>query len=124
MAKIKKKVTSSDKVKNHPDVNKIVRIKKNRGGVKDTIKEEEYRAEESTTNRSNPANMLRAGQALVGLSKGVTLNLGSYQSARIDCWVSRVCNDSEKDIMDNLAEISVILDEQIEYESDQLQIEK
>jgi hypothetical protein len=65
---------------------------------------------------NNPTSSIRAGQAIVGLSKGYSINLGNYESAKVSCWISRVSNDDETAIMDNLAEISGLLDEQLEFE--------
>jgi len=33
----------------------------------------------------------------VGLSRGLTVNLGNYESARIDCWCSRPCKAGEEE---------------------------
>lgn len=66
--------------------------------------------------RTLPQSMLPLNKSLVGISKGLTLNLGSYQSARIDCWMLDMCDSDDKAKMDKLAEMSQMLDEQIEYE--------
>lgn len=58
--------------------------------------------------------------ATVGLSKGMTINLGGYESARISCWISRPTQNNDKSIMDTLAEISTLLDEQLEFEISEL----
>lgn len=41
---------------------------------------------------------------LVGLSAGVTLNLGDYQSLRVDCWISQEVKEGEdrQEIVNNL----------------------
>lgn len=49
---------------------------------------------------------------VVGLSVGVTLNLGDFQSLRVDCWVSQevhegedrqvIVNDLTKELQDNI----------------------
>jgi hypothetical protein len=70
--------------------------------------------------RNNVASTIKKGQTRVGLSKGCTLNMGNYQSAKIDCWIERVVEDDEVVVMDTLADISRILDEHIEYESSNL----
>lgn len=117
MAKIKKKPNAVAKPRNHPDVGFTKKVEKSKGkGAKQVIQE----SERGATQKPSRVNMLSQGEALVGLSKGCTINMGNYQSAKIDCWISRVCPDNEKDIMDNLADIGIMLDEQIEYESSKL----
>lgn|SRR3712207_2419047 len=114
MAKVLRK-----KVKNYEEVSKAVKIEKNLGkGKKEVLKDEEYQSDQ--TNRNNPVNMLKSGQAIVGLTKGCKINMGNYQSAKIDVWISRVCKDEDKAIMDNLADISIMLDEQLEFEQSKL----
>lgn len=56
----------------------------------------------------------------VGFSKGYTINLGNYESARINCWVSKKVKDDERLVLDTMAEISSLIDEQLEYELDEL----
>lgn len=59
--------------------------------------------------------------ATVGLSKGMTINLGNYESARISCWISKPTKTDDKSIMDTMAEISTLLDEQLEFEISELE---
>ena len=50
---------------------------------------------------------------VVGLSVGVTLNLGDFQSLRVDCWISQeahegedrqeIINDLTKELQDNIS---------------------
>lgn len=120
MAKVRKKLNIKARSKNHKDVQTSVEVVKNLGkGDTNTVskKENSPKAE----NRNTPTNMLREGQCIVGLTKGVTINLGNYQSARIDCSITRVVEDSDNVIMDELINISELLDEQLSYESEQLQ---
>lgn len=49
------------------------------------------------------------GTSVVGLSKGATINLGDYESARIDCWISTVVPDSE--VSEAISDISQEIDE-------------
>lgn len=72
----------------------------------------------------NPVSSIPQGKTLVGLAKGTTLNMGNYQSARIDCWIVRVADDNEKSVMDALSDMSALIDEHIEYEVGNLDIEK
>lgn len=73
---------------------------------------------------SNPVNTIPEGRALVGLSKGYTINTGNFESAKINCWISRPCKDDEVEIMNNMAEISQLIDEQIEFEVSELKEEE
>lgn len=54
------------------------------------------------------------GHVLVGLSKGITKNLGDFESARVDCWMSAVVPLEEgTEALDEMSELidSVIDDE-------------
>lgn len=57
------------------------------------------------------------GKATVGLSVGITLNMGDYQSARIDVFMQRNVDDDEVSIKDALTEISDLLHEEIERQA-------
>jgi hypothetical protein len=57
----------------------------------------------------------------VGIAKGVTVNMGNYQSARIDCWIIGECEDDDTAKMNKFVENSGLIDEQIEFENDQLE---
>lgn len=67
-------------------------------------------------------NTLVAGEVRVGISKGATLNLGNYQSARIDFWMERVVNDNEHDITKAYAEMGEELDTLLEEEANSVGI--
>lgn len=114
-----KKLPSKKKVapKNHEEANvDMVHEKREVDGSKTVLKEKGAVQE----NENNPINTIQEGKSIVGLSKGLTINLGNFESARINCWISRVSNDDETEIMDNLVQISDMLDEQIQYEVDEL----
>lgn len=63
-----------------------------------------------TLKEGNPLNKFTPN--VVGLSVGVTLNLGDYQSLRVDCWISQevhegedrqvIVNDLTKELQDNI----------------------
>ena len=95
--------------------------KKNDKGVKETVQKKGTFIEDVET--ENPVSQLPEGKAIVGLSKGYTINLGGYESARINCWISRTSADNEIAIMNNMAEISNLLDEQLEFEISELKEE-
>lgn len=112
----KKQVTPKD----HEEVNTHAVVEKREvDGSKTTVKEKG--ADVETGTESNPVNTLPEGKAIVGLSKGLTINLGGYESARINCWISKISNDDETSIMDSLVQISEMLDEQLQFEIDELE---
>lgn len=118
LAPIKKNVAP----KNHEEVKSDYVVEKSNYGTKEVVKEKGQVVEDSDTvdDSRNIAGALPEGKATVGLSKGVTLNLGNYQSARISCWISRTVNEDDKTVMDTLADISQLIDEQIEFESEEI----
>lgn len=119
MAKLKRKFKTLTKGKNHDEVQVEAELVKSMGGG-DTNTMSQKENCPRTENRNSPTNMLKQGQCIIGLSKGVTLNLGNYQSARIDCTLTRVVEDNEHVVMDELVNISEMLDEQLDYEAQQM----
>lgn len=109
----KKKVTPTKHEEVH--VNTIVE-KREYDGSKTVVKEKGTVQE----NENNPINTIQEGKAIVGLSKGLTINLQNYESARINCWISKVTNDDEISIMDTLVQISGMIDEQLQFEVDEI----
>jgi hypothetical protein len=66
----------------------------------------------------NQAKAKQTGKfATVGLSMGVTLNVGDYQSARVDLYISRNVPDNDKSIDKAIGEISTKILEEIERQS-------
>lgn len=86
-------------------------------GEKEILKEKDNLVK---ANNRSPVHMLQEGQSLVGLSKTIKKNLGNYESADICCWMTDVCGSSDREKLDTLAHISEIIDEQIEYELNEL----
>ena len=115
-----KKLPSKKKVtpKNHEEahVNMVVE-KREYDGSKTVVKEKGVVQE----NENNPINTIQEGKAIVGLSKGLTINLQNYESARVNCWISKVTNDDEVSVMDTLVQISEMIDEQLQYEVDEIE---
>lgn len=72
----------------------------------------------------NPNESIPENKVVVGQSKGYTINLGGYESARINCWISKHTQDDEVSIMNTMAEISQLLDEQLEFEIAELNINR
>lgn len=68
---------------------------------------------EQVIKEGNPENRLENKRDLestiVGLSKGITKNMGNYQTLRIDCWLATPV-DSGKTVGETLENISEILD--------------
>lgn len=63
-------------------------------------------------------NTLIAGEVRVGMSKGATLNMGNYQSARIDFWMERVVEDTQHAVNKAYSDMTIELDQLIEDEAD------
>jgi hypothetical protein len=110
-----KKGSKSTEVKTH------VEIDKNTEDGKEVIKEKGRALE--VADRVQPQTVLKEDTTLVGLSKGTTINMGNYQSARIDCWVVRACRNDEDTVMKNLGDMSLLIDDQINYESEALKMD-
>lgn len=68
-------------------------------------------------------NTLCKGEVRVGMSKGATLNMGNYQSARIDFWMERVVEDSSHAINQAYSDMGDELDSLIDQETEALGIE-
>jgi hypothetical protein len=83
-------------------------VKETDQGIEKTIKGRPMEIEDKL-----PYMVLPEGKTLVGLSKGATVNLGNYQSARIDCWISSICDDNQESIQAKLDEISNIIDSNV-----------
>jgi hypothetical protein len=60
------------------------------------------------------------GFATIGLAKGVTLNMGEYQSARIDVFIQRNVKDDDAVILDEINKISEMLNAELERQSAEL----
>lgn len=73
--------------------------------------------QEDYDNKENPMNK---NQTMVGLSKGYSFNMGNFESAKISCWITVPCENNDEAIMDELARLSSLLDEQIEFEANEL----
>ena len=93
-----------------------VTVKRKGSGTVETVAED--RTEEKT---NSPVKTITTGERLVGMSKGYTINLGNYESAKIDCWMSRVVPDEDTAAMDALAEISDQIDEHLQYLREQIE---
>ena len=63
---------------------------------------------------------INKGEQKIGLSKGVTVNTGNYESARINVWVERIIPEGEKERTKNLQELSEYLDDWLIVESKEL----
>ena len=94
-----------------------------KGKDKEVVREVEMSVSENreVQDGANPKSKLgggaHPGHAVVGLSKGVTLNMGDFQSARIDVFIQRTVVDDDDTIRDTLVEIDEILQDEIERQS-------
>lgn len=101
---------------------------------KKTVSRLEKKAEKNTTvalmegkkvkevlKQGNPAPDTKSLQSsnirIAGLSKGVTLNMGDYQSLRIDVWLTEFVQDGE-DHSEVLNSLGSVIDSRINYESE------
>lgn len=75
------------------------------------------------TKQGDRNNTLTAGERRVGMSKGVTLNMGNYQSARYDVWMERVIPDTDRDYAKAVIEMEAVLDEAVKEEAKKLGFE-
>ena len=65
-------------------------------------------------------NPILMGQTRIGLAKGLTLNLGNYQSARVEAWAERVVEDNEHSVNEALNDMSILIDNVLEEETKDL----
>lgn len=123
MAKLKRKIPKAVEEKVN-EVNTHVVKEKYDLDARAKVPVMEKGAEQSDDDNSATSTLgLQVGKTSVGISKGYTVNLGNYESARISCWMTRICDDNEVAIMDTLGEISQLIDEQIEFETAELKEE-
>ena len=54
----------------------------------------------------------------VGISKSVTKNMGNYESAKIEYWLEKECEDSEQERVTQ--ELSVAVDDYLQSELNDL----
>lgn len=87
-----------------------VSVKRKGSGTSEVVAED--RTEEKI---NSPVKTITTGERLVGMNKGYTINLGNYESAKIDCWMTRVVPDTDEDAMDALVEISDQIEEHLQY---------
>lgn len=115
-----KKLSSKKKVapKKHEEANVDVVVEKREYDGSKTVLKEKGAVQE---NENNPINTIQEGKSIVGLSKGLTINLQNYESARVNCWISKVTNDDEISVMDTLVQISEMIDEQLQFEVDEIE---
>ncbi|MBO8161063.1 MAG: hypothetical protein H0Z24_05455 [Thermosipho sp. (in: Bacteria)] len=52
---------------------------------------------------------------MIGMSKGVTVNMDNYESFRVDCWLT-VPLDDKSSPEEKFMELSEIIESQIQYE--------
>lgn len=102
-------------------VRKIKKIAVNKGGKLDREVDiplsDNPEIQDGVNPRSKLGKATPEGQATVGLSVGATLNMGDFQSARIDVFIQRSVPDNEEAIKDGLDEISELLHSEIERQS-------
>ena len=68
----------------------------------------------------NTIGKLNAGERKVGMSQGVTINMGNYESAKINIWIEQIIEDSDDIEAKTIANISKRLEEYLKAEVQQL----
>ena len=63
---------------------------------------------------------LKPGTRRVGVSKGLTINMGDYNSARIAFWMERVVEDTDKAAQAAIVEMSQMVEEALQEEAEEL----
>lgn len=109
VTKTVKKPTAKVPVKKGATVKKEVPVTVNDPEVKS--------GEMSTFSHKTPPQ----GYVTVGLSKGVTINMGNYQTARVDCFIIRNVPDSDEHIESCFTDINEKLTAEIESVTEQLE---
>lgn len=66
---------------------------------------------------------LKVGTRRIGVSKGLTINLGNYESARISYWMERVIPDSDSECTKAIIEMSELVENALEEEARELKAE-
>ena len=82
-----------------------------RGNKRDgmnTVKEGKPLDHEVKQSTAKSKNSLYTGQTF-GMSKGCTLNMGEYESMRVDCWLSDVVREDET-VQDAFARVEAVID--------------
>lgn len=82
---------------------------------KGKIKDDELEIENQETMK------IHKGERKIGLSKGMTINLGNYQSAKISVWMERIVEDDNHSSTQNLQDMSQYLDDWLQSEVDEIQ---
>lgn len=88
------------------------KVLKRKNPAKEPVKTEEHEAVESN---ALPAE-LKPGTRRVGVSKGVTVNLQNYESARISYWMERVIPDDDAIYMQEILDMGNLIEKLIAEE--------
>lgn len=78
---------------------------------------ENVNVQDGVNPRSKLGTQAQVGKAVIGLSLGATLNMGDYQSARIDVFIQRTVEDDEDIIRDEMERISETLHDELARQS-------
>lgn len=109
------KVTKKKKTKTVP----VMDGKKLKKEVKIPISDNRE-VQDGITSKGKVSNVVPVGYAGIGLQLGATINLGDFQSARIDVFIQRNVEDTNESIEAGLEEISDILHEELARQADLL----
>ena len=94
---------------------KKVALKKRAEENTTVIKKDSITKEEKAVKLGSPLDhALKKVDGYIGMSQGVTVNMGDYESFRVDCWLSIPLEG--KDPAEKFAELSEIIQAQLEEE--------
>jgi hypothetical protein len=74
----------------------------------------------ATSQKENESNALQVKERKIGVSKTVTKNTGNYENVKIGYWTERTVPDTERDVKIAAKEMSVLIDDLIKAELDDL----
>lgn len=102
---------------------KKVPVKENRVETREVDVTTNPNIEDGVSPRSKLGKATPKGKALIGLSLGVTLNMGDFESARVDVFIQRNVDDDDESIQEGLADISELIHDELQKQALQLQPE-
>lgn len=87
-------------------------LKATKNSKKSTVQQGDVKTEITGMSVKTPPS----GMCTVGFGKGITLNMGDYQSARLDLFIIRNVPDNEESIVEAVREIADRIDEELTKE--------
>ena len=121
----KKEVVSKEALKVTPSKSLKEQADKNTTVVQKKAKEPEKVVKQGTNKDHAPKHNMDQGQPdhnpqTVGISFGITKNMGDYESLRVDCWLTDTVQEGETH-QEELVRLGDIAQAQVEYEVSRIQ---